>query len=85
MPVIRIGLHRKGKEPLFAQADIDAKQVHPDLLDTHIGISVGDGISNGTVMIPLEILSALMAKVMSKAGSQPGLVVPEKPKIVMPN
>jgi hypothetical protein len=85
MPVIRIGLHRKGKEPLFAQADVDAKQVHPDLLDTHVGISVGDGIANGTIMVPLEILSALMAKVMAKAGSQPGIVVPKPPAIVIPN
>jgi hypothetical protein len=39
---------------------------------------------NSAVTVPVDILSMLMAKVMAKAASQSGIVVPG-PRVIIPN
>lgn len=77
-------MHRKGKEPLSAQIWLDPETTPIELADTQVSVSVGDCTASSAVTVPVDILSMLMAKVMGKAGSQPGLIVP-KPDLIIPN
>jgi P pilus assembly chaperone PapD len=84
MAQVRVTLHRKGKEPLSVQVWLDPETVPAELADTQVSLSVGDSTASSAVTVPVDILSMLMAKVMAKAASQSGIVVPG-PRVIIPN
>jgi hypothetical protein len=73
--VMRVVLQLPGKPPLTAEAKVSDLVLRQDTT-TLVSVQVGTGPAYGGVTLPLDVLSALMQKVMSAA--PPAVIMPDK-------
>lgn len=82
---VRVVLQLPGHPPLTVQSQTDDLAFNPKRT-VLASVQVGIGPAYGGVTVPLDILSALMAKAMAAAEERTGgIVVPKPPAIVIPN
>jgi len=85
MGVVRITMFSLDQEPITAEIEYEPEMTLKDQ-GKKLAIYAGDDVAGGTLLLPLDLLSACMSTIM-QADKQvrSGIVMPEKPGIIRPN
>lgn len=81
---IRVTLMEHKKEPLIVTLDYDENVDTLDPNATLLQIAVGGVLTRGSVTIPFEMLTALVAKVTQAAQHRQPMIIP-KPGLIVTN